>query len=150
MAGDLPASRALQAAVSCMWKWWEIPLVMWLKYIATFNEFNSYLDQPVSHMLAPFNSSLPGQNGWRHFQMHFHEWRVVYFDSIFVPKSPAGNKSTLVQVMASCWTGDKPSTEAILTQFTDAYMEHYGGDECIRDHVTFPTGSPTDWDCLAV
>ena len=45
----------------------------------------------------------------------------------FVPKGPIGNKPALVQVMAWRRTGDKPLPEAMLTQFTDAYMRHLGG-----------------------
>ena len=62
----------------------------------------------------------------------------LYFDSNFdsnfksVPEGPFNNMSVLVQVMAWCRPGDKPLSEAMLTQFTDAYtcMRHYmGGDE---------------------
>ena len=42
----------------------------------------------------------------------------------FVRKSPIDNKSALVQVMAWCWTGNKPLPESMLTQFSDAYMMH--------------------------
>ena len=42
----------------------------------------------------------------------------------FVPKGTVNNKSALVQVMAWHCTGDKPLPEAMLTQFTDAYMRH--------------------------
>ena len=42
----------------------------------------------------------------------------------FVPRSPTDNKSSLVQVMAWCQTGDKPLSEPMLTQFIDAYMHH--------------------------
>ena len=41
-----------------------------------------------------------------------------------VPGSPIDNKPALVQVMAWCWTGDKPLSEPMLTQFTDAFMWH--------------------------
>ena len=44
----------------------------------------------------------------------------------FVPRSPIDNKLALVQVMAWCWTGDKPLPEPMLTQFTDMYMWHQG------------------------
>ena len=44
----------------------------------------------------------------------------------FFPRSPFNNKPTLVQVMASRRTGDRPLPELILTQFTDAYMRHQG------------------------
>ena len=40
----------------------------------------------------------------------------------FVLKGPIDNNAVLVQVMAWRRTGDKPSSESILTQFTDAYM----------------------------
>ena len=42
----------------------------------------------------------------------------------FVPKSLIDDKSALVQVMAWCWTGNKPLPEPMLTEFTDAYMQH--------------------------
>ena len=42
----------------------------------------------------------------------------------FVPKGQIDNKSALVQVMAWRQTGDKPLPEPMLTQFTDAYMQH--------------------------
>ena len=42
----------------------------------------------------------------------------------FVCKGPIDNKWALVQVMAWRWTGDKPLSEPMLTQFTDAYMRH--------------------------
>ena len=43
----------------------------------------------------------------------------------FVPKGPIDNKPALVQVMAWRRTGDKPLSEPMLTQFTDAYMGHW-------------------------
>ena len=42
----------------------------------------------------------------------------------FVPRSPIDNKSAMVQVMTWRRTGDKPLPEAMLAQFTDAYMRH--------------------------
>ena len=44
----------------------------------------------------------------------------------FVPRSAIDNKPALVQVMACRQTGDKPLPETMLTQFTDAYMRHWG------------------------
>ena len=43
---------------------------------------------------------------------------------MFVPKGPTDNNLALVQVMASHRTGNKPLSEPMLTQFTDAYMLH--------------------------
>ena len=45
----------------------------------------------------------------------------------FVPYGPNDNTSALVQVMAWRRTGDKPLPEAMMTQFSDAYMRHGGG-----------------------
>ena len=42
----------------------------------------------------------------------------------FVPKVLIDNMSALIQVMAWRRTGDKPLPEAMMTQFTDAYMRH--------------------------
>ena len=44
----------------------------------------------------------------------------------FFPRSPIDNKPALVLIMAWRRTGDKPLPEPMLTQFTDAYMRHYG------------------------
>ena len=41
-----------------------------------------------------------------------------------VPKGTIVNKSALIQVMAWRQTGDKPLPEAMMTQFTGAYMRH--------------------------
>ena len=49
---------------------------------------------------------------------------LIWIQLKFVPKSPIDNKSSLVQVMAWCRTGDKQLPETMLNQFTDAYMQH--------------------------
>ena len=43
-----------------------------------------------------------------------------------VHKGPIDNKPALVQVMVWRRTDDKTLPERMLTQFTDAYMRHYG------------------------
>ena len=40
--------------------------------------------------------------------------------------SPVDNKQSFCQVMAWGRIGDKPLSEPMLNQFTDAYMRHYG------------------------
>ena len=43
------------------------------------------------------------------FQMHFYEWKFCILIQIslkFVPKGPIDNKAALVQVIASCPSGD--------------------------------------------
>ena len=60
--------------------------------------------------------------------MLFHEWKVFIFISIplkFVPKGPIDNKPALVQVVIWRRAGNKPSYEPMLTQITDAYMQHW-------------------------
>ena len=42
----------------------------------------------------------------------------------FVPRGPIDNKPALVRVMACRRTGDKPLSQTMLTQFTDAYIRH--------------------------
>ena len=49
---------------------------------------------------------------------------MIWISLKFVPGSPIGNKPALVQVMAWRRSGDKPLPEPMLTQFTDAYMQH--------------------------
>ena len=42
----------------------------------------------------------------------------------FVPKGSIKNIPALVQIMAWRQSGDKPLSEAMMAQFTDAYMRH--------------------------
>ena len=42
----------------------------------------------------------------------------------FVSNGPIDNKAALVQVMAWRRTDDKPLSEPMLTQLTDAYVQH--------------------------
>ena len=79
--------------------------------------------------ISSVNSSPPEQNGC-HFANNIFLTEngkiLIQFSLKFVPKSPIGNKSTLVQVMACRLFGAKPLPEPMLTQFTDAYMWHEG------------------------
>ena len=47
---------------------------------------------------------------------------LIHISLKFFPSSPIDDKQALVQVMACCWTGDKPLPEPMLTQITDAYI----------------------------
>ena len=55
------------------------------------------------------------------FKCIFFNANDFSFTEIFL-RSPVDNKPALVQVMVT--TGDKPLTELMLTQFTDAYRQH--------------------------
>ena len=84
---------------------------------------NKLLPEPVMiKFISPWTKWLPFSR-W-HFKMHFHEWKVLYFDSKFTEVCSIDNKSALVQVMAWHRTGDKPLPEPMLTQFINAYMRH--------------------------
>ena len=49
---------------------------------------------------------------------------VFQFKLKFVPRGSIDSRPALVQVMAWHLTGNKPLPEPMLTQFTDAYMQH--------------------------
>ena len=53
-----------------------------------------------------------------------HVWFVIKIPLKFVPRGPINNIPALVQIMAWCWSGDKPLSESLMAWFTDAYMHH--------------------------
>ena len=76
-------------------------------------------------------SSPPGQNGCHFadsiFKCIFLNENILFLTKIslkFVLKGPIDSKWAVVQVMAWLRTGDKPLPDPMLTQFTDAYMQH--------------------------
>ena len=77
------------------------------------------------------NSSPPGKNG-RHFPddilkcMFMNEKFCIFIQIAlkFAPKCPIKNIPVLLQIMAWRRSGDKPLSEPMLTQLTDAYMRH--------------------------
>ena len=60
------------------------------------------------------------------FKSIFNEsvWISITISLKIIPNGPIDYKSALVQVMAWHWTGEKPLPESMLTQFTDAYIQH--------------------------
>ena len=61
------------------------------------------------------------------FKCIFLNEKVLIFIQIslkLVPKNPINNKSTLFQIMAWCWSGDKPLSEPMLVYLTDTYICH--------------------------
>ena len=55
----------------------------------------------------------------RHFEMHFREWKILYFGknlTKFVPKVQIDNNLALVQILAWRRIGDKPLSEPMLTR----------------------------------
>ena len=49
---------------------------------------------------------------------------LIKISQKFVPKGPTDNNPAMAQTMAWCQIGTKPSSEPMLTQFIDAYMQH--------------------------
>ena len=76
----------------------------------------------------PINSTPRGQNG-HHFAdnmfrcIFVNEKFCILIESSlkFVPKGPIDDNPALVQIMGWCWIGDKPLSEAMLTQITGMY-----------------------------
>ena len=88
----------------------------------------------ISNVLnGKVNTLRPKQNVW-HFAddificifMNENFCTLIWISLKSVHKGPIDNKSALVQVMAWHQTGDKPLPEAIMTRFTDAYIQHSG------------------------
>ena len=50
----------------------------------------------------------------------------IWISLKIVPRSSIDSKAVLVQVMTWRRTGNKPLPELMMTQFTDAYMRHWG------------------------
>ena len=49
---------------------------------------------------------------------------LIQIEQKFLSRSPIDIMPALVQIMAWGLSGDKPLSEPMLTQFTDAYMPH--------------------------
>ena len=98
----------------------------WINHTGSFSK----MGQIKYYLISPW-TKWPPFHRW-HFQVHFYEWKFVYFFQIWlkiVPKGLIDNKPSLVQVMAWHRTGDKPLPEPMMTQFTYEYMRHKGEDE---------------------
>ena len=92
---------------------------------------------PYSHwyllVFTGLNSSPPGQNG-RHFADDIFKCLfvnekfciMIKISLKFVPKGPNDNNPALVKILAWRRIGDKPLSEPMPTQFTNAYMGHQG------------------------
>ena len=82
---------------------------------------------------CPVNTLRPRQNG-RHvaddmFKCIFlneNVWIPIEISLKFIPKGSINNNPALFQIMAWHHPGDKPLSEPVLTQFTDAHMRHQG------------------------
>ena len=109
--------------------------------------------QPNRRLIYPWcilivNSSPPGQNGrlfaddmFNCIFLNENIWISNEISLRYVPWGLINNMPVLVPIMAWRRPGDKPLSEPMLTQFTDAYMRHWGGvggDELMRPHHILP------------
>ena len=94
--------------------------------------WNRWTNASLKYMLMCAINSLRPREDVRHFPdgifkcILFNEnvWILIKISLKFVPKGPINNIPTLVQIMTWRRTGDKPLSEPMMTQFTDAYMRH--------------------------
>ena len=76
---------------------------------------------PLDKMAAKFADDI-----FKYIFMHEKLFFSIRISLKFVPSGSIDNEPALVQVMAWRRTSDKPLSEPTLTQFTDAYMRHWG------------------------
>ena len=86
---------------------------------------------PLFDHTMDINAMRPQQNGPQFADNNFKciffnekVWILIKISVKFVGNSPINNKPALVQIMAWRQTGDKPLSEAVMVQFTDAYLCH--------------------------
>ena len=91
----------------------------------------SYYQQDTNTRNAYVNSSSSGQNGrcfvddiFRCIFVNENCCILIRIAPNFVSNGPIDSKPALVQVMAWCRTGDKPSSEPMFNHFINAYMRH--------------------------
>ena len=98
-----------------------------------FSEFNLFFIHPILfwideliHLHSIYITSMNIEfhlwyENYRHFQIYL-QWKCLNFNYNFTEVY----KSALVQLVAWHRTGEKPLPESMLTQFTDAYIRHWG------------------------
>ena len=111
---------------------------IWVKSVVCKCHRNSHSRLRCHTVAYHINSSLPGQNV-HHFAddifkcifLNENIWISIKISLKFVPNVSINNIPALVQIMAWRRPGAKPLSEPMLTQFTNAYIQHSGGDELI-------------------
>ena len=91
----------------------------------------AYTKHGISHFASLFNTLRPRQNGWYFpdyiFKCIFLNENVWLLNTIrwkFVSQGPIDSNIALIQIMAWCWTGDKPLSEPMMAKVGDAFMCH--------------------------
>ena len=88
---------------------------------------------PLDSILNVLNQRIEADTKWRPFKddifkfrlWNENNWNTIKLSLKFIPKSPIGNMSALVQVMAWHRTGDdKPISEPMMAPGTNADIRH--------------------------
>ena len=93
-------------------------------YIATYVAVNEGSTHLLTHLPLDKNGHHFADNIFKHIFLNENIRIAIQISLKFVPEGPVDNKSALVQVMAWRRTGDKPLSEPMLTQFSNAYLRH--------------------------
>ena len=78
----------------------------------------------LTHLSLDKMAAILADDNFKCIFLNENERIPIWISLKFVPRSPIHNKPALVQVMAWCWTGDKPLLEFMLSEFTDGYVRH--------------------------
>ena len=87
-------------------------------------EFVPYSVIFLTHLPLDKMAAILADNIFKHIFLNENIRISIKISLKFVPKGLIDNTSALIQVMPWRQTGDKPLPEAMMTQFTDAYMWH--------------------------
>ena len=96
------------------------------EWVISFYLLSIYAPEKACYMILPLNKmaailQVTFSNAF------LYEWQFCILIQIslkFVHKGPIDIKWVLVQVVVRCQTGNKPLSEPVLTQVTDAYIQH--------------------------
>ena len=81
--------------------------------------FNSLTDLPLNKMAAVLADDI-----FKCIFLNESDRIQIWISLTFVPRGSIDSKSALIQVMAWCWTADKPFPEPMMALFIDTYMQH--------------------------
>ena len=83
-----------------------------------------YTASVLTHLPLDKMATILADNNFKCIFLNENDRILIQIWLKFVPRNPADNNPALVYVMAWRRRGDKPLSEPVLTQFTDAYMRH--------------------------
>ena len=83
----------------------------------------------LTHLTNYFNTLRPKQNDlyfeddiFKRISLNENFWIWNKISLKYVPLGLSDNMAALVQIMACCWTGNKPLSEPMVASFADAYI----------------------------